>query len=228
MARLRRPLLVGFTAFLIVWAGALAYLTIERYSEGADSTTSQVAQSEPKTGPFRGDKLPDGIIGREAPDFRLTDAHGRRVDTERLEGRPYLVTFLYTNCPPGDTCPTIAAELRQALDQLGPRADQATVLAVSVEPKGDTPAAARRWLRRYRLPDNFRFLVGSKEELKPLWDKYYVGAQDPDNEQSFHTSNIWFIDAEGRWRSKFSAGPPVPPADLAHDLDVLLDEAERS
>lgn len=61
-----------------------------------------------------------------------------------------------------------------------------------------------------------------------MWDKYYVGAQDPDTEHSFHTSNIWFVDAEGRWRSKFSAGPPVPPADIAHDLGVLLDEANRS
>lgn len=228
MARLRRPLLLGFTALIVVWAAVLLYFALERSRGETESTRDQVAQSEPKTGPFRGDKLPDGIVGRDAPDFRLSDARGRPVDTRRLAGRPYLVTFLYTNCPPGDTCPTIAAEIRQALERLGPRADEAAVLAVSVEPKGDTPAAARRWLRRYRLPDNFRFLVGSKQELKPVWDKYYVGAQDPAKEESFHTSNIWFVDAAGRWRSKFSAGPPVPPEDIAHDLGVLLDEANRS
>lgn len=226
--RLRRILLACFTALLVSWAGALLYITLERSQEETVSTTDQVAQSEPKTGPFRGDKLPDGIVGRDAPDFRLSDARGRPVDTRRLAGRPYLVTFLYTNCPPGDTCPTIAAEIRQALERLGPRADEATVLAVSVEPKGDTPAAARRWLRRYRLPDNFRFLVGSEQELKPVWDSYYAAKQDPDDEESRHTANIWFIDAKGRWRSKFSAGPPVPPADIAHDLGVLLDEANRS
>jgi protein SCO1/2 len=228
MARLRRPLLVGFTALLIAWAGALVYLRLERSDGQSASTSNQLAQSSPNAGPFRGSKLPEGIVGRPAPDFRLSDARGRRVDTRRLAGQPYLVTFLYTNCPPGDTCPTIAAELRQALERLGPRADDLTVLAVSVEPKGDTPAAARRWLRRYRLPDNFRFLVGSRRELEPVWESYYVGSQDATSEQSRHTSNIWLIDARGRWRTKFSAGVPVPPADIAHDLGVLLDEAERS
>ncbi len=217
MGRLRRRLLVGFTAILVAWAGALVYLALERSGGGAGSTTNQVAQSEPRSGPFRGSKLPDSLIGQGAPDFRLSDARGRPVDTRRLAGQPYIVTFLYTNCPPGDTCPTIAAELRQALERLGPRADDVTVLAVSVEPKGDTPAAARRWLRRYRLPDNFRFVVGSRQELKPVWDRYYVGVQDPANEQS-----------RGRWRTKFSAGVPVPPGDIAHDLGVLLDEASRS
>jgi len=223
-----RLILVGLTALLVVWAGTLVYVLLERSGARTASTAGQVAQSEPRTGPFRGSKLPDGIVGRPAPDFRLSDARGRPVDTRRLAGRPYLVTFLYTNCPPGDTCPTIAAELRQALKQLGPRADDLTILAVSVEPKGDTPAAARRWLRRYRLPANFRFLVGSRRELEPVWDSYYVGSQDPANEQSRHTSNMWLVDARGRWRTKFSAGLPVPPADIAHDLGVLLDEAERS
>ncbi len=228
MDRLRRPLLFGLTALLVAWASALAYLTIERSRGGTASTSGQVAQSEPRPGPFRGSKLPDGIVGRSAPDFRLVDARGRRVDTRRLGGRPYLVTFLYTNCPPGDTCPTIAAELRQALERLGARAEDVTILAVSVEPKGDTPRAARRWLRRHRLPDNFRFLVGSRRELEPVWNSYYVGSQDPATKLSRHTANMWLVDARGRWRTKFSAGPPVPPEDIAHDLGVLLDEAERS
>ncbi len=228
MDRLRRPLLVGFTALLIAWAGALAYVALQRFNGPKASTSDQVGQSEPNAGPFRGSKLPDAVVGRPAPHFRLSDARGQTVDTRRLAGRPYLVTFLYTNCPPGDTCPTIAAELRQALERLGPRARDLTVLAVSVEPEGDTPAAARRWLRRYRLPDNFRFLVGSEQQLEPVWDSYYAAKQDPDDEASRHTSNMWLVDARGRWRTKFSAGVPVPPADIAHDLGVLLDEAELS
>ncbi len=228
MARFRRPLLVGLTALLVAWAGALVYLALERSGARAALTAGPLAQSEPRTGPFRGSKLPEGIDGRPAPDFRLSDARGETVDTRELAGRPYLVTFLYTNCPPGDTCPTIAAGLRQALKQLGPRADDLTILAVSVEPKGDTPAAARRWLSRHHLPDNFRFLVGSTRKLEPVWDSYYVGSQDSASDQSRHTSNMWLVDARGRWRTKFSAGTPVPPADIAHDLGVLLDEAERS
>ena len=36
------------------------------------------------------------------------------------------------------------------------------------------------------------------------------------------------VDANGRLRTKFSAGVPVAPEDIAHDLTLLLDDAERS
>ena len=70
----------------------------------------------------------------------------------------------------------------------------------------------------------FHYLIGSAEELRPVWDGYFAAPQAPGVEESLHTASIWLIDASGRWRTKFSGGVPVPPADIAHDLGVLLDE----
>ena len=175
-------------------------------------------------GPFKGGRLPDGVRGARALEFELADARGGTSGTADVAGRPYVVTFLYTDCP--DVCPLIGAELRRALRQLGPRASDVAVLAVSVDPERDTPGAVRQWLTRHRLPDNFHYLIGREAELKPVWDAYYAARQIPGRAESAHTASIWLIDRRGRIRTKFSGGMPVPPEDIAHDLRLLLrDEA---
>ena len=173
---------------------------------------------------LRAGALPEGLAGRAAPPIRLRDASGALVDTRRLAGTPYAVTFLFANCP--DVCPLIAQEIRLALDELGPRAERARVLAVSVDPRGDTPEAVRRFRARHELPENFRYLIGSEAELRPVWDGYFAAPQLAGRpETGTHTASVWLIDAEGTWRARYSAGIPVAPSDLAHDLGVLIDEA---
>ena len=96
------------------------------------------------TSPYRGStrrRLLEGA-GLRAP--RPGRAALVRMSSQR--GRFTLVTFLYTNCP--DVCPLIAEHLNTALRRLGERADT-RVLAVSVDPKGDTPAAVRQFRRRH-------------------------------------------------------------------------------
>jgi len=202
-------------AGLLAIAG-LAYLVIEDSGD-----TSSKSSSTPKA--FRGSKLPPALIGKPAFDFRLADARGGEIATRRLRGKPYVVTFLYTDCE--DVCPLIGRELGQALRLLGSQRNDVAILAVSADPEGDTPAAVKEWLRRHRLPTNFHYLIGPERRLRPVWKGYYAARQDPRRQQSSHTASIWLIDAEGRIRTKFSAGVPVPPADIAHDLKVLADEA---
>ena len=180
----------------------------------------------PSPGPFKGGSLPDGVRGAKAFEFELPDARGGTTGTADVAGKPYVLTFLYTACP--DVCPLIGAELRRALELLGPRADEVAVLSVSVDPEGDTPAAVREWLERHRLPANFHYLVGSEDELKPVWDSYYAAPQIPGRAESAHTASIWLVDGRGRIRTKFSGAIPIPPEDIAHDLRLLLDERRGS
>jgi protein SCO1/2 len=177
----------------------------------------------PRAPGLRGSVLPEQLTSRPVAPFRLRDARGGTLDTRDLIGRPVAVTFLFTRCP--DVCPIIGQDLRAALEALGAASREVTVLAVSVDPRGDTPAAARRWLDRQRLPRNVRYLIGSRAALQPVWSRFYAAPQVPDRpETSTHTASVWLLDAAGRMRTKYSAGIPIPPADVAHDLRVLLDE----
>lgn len=211
--------LLALLGICLAGSAALTYLAV------SDDADGPVAVVEQQSGPFRGDPLPPELAGAPAPTFSHADARGGRTGTADLAGQPYVVTFLYTQCP--DVCPLIAQELREALELLGPRASEVAVLAVSVDPEGDDRAAVRSWLDRHELPRGFHYLLGSERELRPTWDAYFAAPQSSPASKSTHTASIWLVDSEGRLRTKFSGGTPVAPADIAHDLRLLLEDAER-
>lgn len=76
-----------------------------------------------------------------APNFALVDQAGHTVTMAAQRGRWVVVTFLYTRCP--DVCPLIAAQLNRALEANIGREVGLRVLAVSVDPRRDTPKAAQ-------------------------------------------------------------------------------------
>jgi protein SCO1 len=164
--------------------------------------------------------LPAALVGRPAPEIRLRDARGGTLDTANLAGTPYAVTFLYTSCP--DVCPLIGSELEAALAQLGPLAAKVAVVAVSVDPRGDTPSAVLAWLKVHDEPANFHYLIGTEAQLTPVWKSYFAAPQIPGDPQSSHSATIWLVDGHGRRRALITAGIPVPSGDLAYDFRALL------
>lgn len=168
--------------------------------------------------------LPPGLAGRAAPRIRLADARGGTFDTRSLAGRPYLVTFLYANCP--DVCPLIGAQLRETLERLGGDARRVGVVAVSVDPRGDTPASVRAWLERQREPRQFHYLVGTQRALEPVWRAWYAAPQIPGDPESAHTAIVWLVDARGRLAAKVAAGRPFDAGGLARDVRSLLTPAK--
>lgn len=164
--------------------------------------------------------LPPGLAGRPAARIRLPDARGGTFDTATLAGKPYLVTFLYANCP--DVCPLIGDEIRAALEQLGPDASRVAVVGVSVDPRHDTAEAVQEWLKRHREPSQFHYVIGSEQQLTPVWKAWYAAPQIAGNPESAHTAVVWLVDREGRLTAKIGAGVAFPPAALAQDLRALL------
>jgi protein SCO1 len=213
-----RPSLTALLLLVVVSLVALVAVARDRQGEGPATIV------ERQTSPFRAGPLPPGLDRNPAPAFRLADARGGTLDSRSLRGRPYLLTFLFTDCR--DVCPLIGREIGEALRQLGAQASEVAAVAVTVDPEGDTRPAVRTWLREQRLPANFHYLVGSRRQLKPVWRAYFAAPQPAGTEESRHTASIWVIDGRGRLRAKFSGGVPVRPRDIAHDLDLLLRESQ--
>ena len=94
------------------------------------------------------------------------------------------------------------------------------VLAVSVDPRGDTPAAVRRFVRLHRLVPQFHYLIGSKTQLAPIWKAYSVTSVRRAKGDIDHTLYTVLADGSGKARVLYDA--TATPVDVAHDLRLLL------
>jgi len=153
------------------------------------------------------------------PNFTLHDQTGRAVSIAGQRGKLVLLTFLYTHCK--DVCPLTAQNLSAAVQLLGPKGRQVRVLAVSVDPRGDTSASVRRFIRVHRLVPEFHYLVGTKAQLMPIWRTYSVtsvaAAKGSDIDHTLYTV---LADRSGKARVLYDA--TAQPAAVAHDLRLLL------
>ncbi len=162
---------------------------------------------------------PGGAVA--APTMRLEDAaSGKPFDTGSLKGRPYMVTFLYTHCP--DVCPLIGSELQGALRELGKAAKKVDVVALSVDPRGDTRSAVQAWLKVHQEPANFHYLIGSEEELQPYWEAWHVGPQIAGDPDSSHTAAIYLITRKAAIAGIVDAGTQVSSSDLTQNFRTLI------
>jgi len=156
-----------------------------------------------------------------AADFALRDQHGRLLRLSAQRGKLVLVTFLYTHCT--DICPVIANQLNQALRELYHQQTSVRILAVSVDPKGDTPRAVRTFAREHRLLPEFHYLTGKPAQLARVWQAYNVQVLQRNPESVGHSGYIYLLDRRGKPRVFYSA--TATAEQVAHDLRLLLRSA---
>ena len=152
-----------------------------------------------------------------APNFTLTDQSGRKVSLADERGHYAVVTFLYTHCP--DVCPVIAGNLNRVLQMPIAHRTGLRVLAVSVDPKRDTPTAVKHFVAVHRLVPAFRYLMGTHAQLAPVWRSYHIAAAPLQNGTIAHSTFEILVDPQGRERLIYDAA--ATPADFAHDLAIL-------
>jgi protein SCO1/2 len=175
-------------------------------------------------GPTTTSKSTSGFAGaaveppQTAQPIALHDADGRAVTLAAERGRYVLVTFLYTHCP--DVCPLIAGNLNAALHSLGPARDRVSVLAVSVDPAGDTAAAVRAYRTRLHLLPQFRYLIGSRAELRRVWAAWHVLSVQRKPDLVDHVAYTVLVDPAGKERVLYDS--QVHAGQVVHDLRRLM------
>ncbi len=158
---------------------------------------------------------------RAAPPLStLRNYQGQPISLASYRGRAVFVTFLYTHCP--DVCPLIASQLHNTLSELGARAGHVQLIAVSVDPRGDKPAAVANFLRKHELTGEMQYLIGSAKELAPVWSAWNVGSsQDVGNPEFVnHSALVYGVSASGKLTTIYAAS--FTPAEIVHDVPALL------
>jgi protein SCO1 len=185
-------------------------------SSGDAGTTASEHAGHATTGEFTG-----GTISprRAAPPLVLKDVDGKTVDIRDYKGSPVLVTFVYAHCP--DVCPLIMSNMRQARIDAGADGRKTKVIAVSVDPKGDTPQVVRTFLAQRRVAGFVHYLIGTRAELEPVWKDWNVATQVPksDPELVEHTALIYGVTASGELATAYPVN--FKASDIARDLPLL-------
>ena len=103
-------------------------------------------------------------------DFKLRDQDGKVQSIAAARGKVLAVTFLFSTCH--DLCPAEANLIGSAMERVG---DGVLAYSVSVDPASDTPERARAFIERRGLdPSTFKFLLGTREQLAPVWRAYGI------------------------------------------------------
>ena len=202
---------------------ALAVLAVLVLSSRGVGGATQ-ANSTVGYGPYlTASQIPQALQNSPAASFDLLNARGGSVSSASLRGKPYAITFLYVHCL--TICPLIGQEVHAALGDLGPKAAGMNVVAISVDPTGDTRSSVLQWLAQHQEPSNFDYLIGSKAKLAPVWNAYHVAPQIDGDPNSTHTALIWLVSSQGRLQALIDAGVVLNIKDLAHDFRVLMERA---
>jgi protein SCO1 len=186
-------------------------------SAGSGHPSSAVVQGAATSSKYRGSLASPA---EPEPPLSLRNYRGERIDIAQYKGKAVLVTFLYTHCP--DQCPLIAANLGVALNLMGPaKASKVQVIAVSVDPRGDTPKSIARFLKAHGVMGRMQYLVGSTHELARAWKAWGVGSErDSSNPELVnHSGLVYGVSARGDVTTLYAAN--FRPAEIVHDAPLL-------
>jgi protein SCO1/2 len=209
-----RPALLAALALIVAAAGCGG-------SGGSDSTTATSAAPPATSSGAAGNEFqaPLQIQTQPAPAIDLEDVYGKRFRLKDVRGKGVAVTFVYAHCP--DVCPLMLGALQATHKRLGADAANFVNLAVSVDPKGDTPRFVKQYLEDRHL-GSIRYLVGTRKQLLPIWKAWNVASNgDPAHPEAIeHSSLIYLVDTRGRIRLLYPA-QPLDSKGLLHDARLL-------
>src|SRR4030095_7486300 len=136
--------------------------------------------------------------------FQLTDQNGKAITEKDFKGRPFLVFFGFTHCP--EICPTALFEISEIFNRLGPDAEKANALFITVDPERDTPEKLKEYLSSF----NPRLIgVGGDADalaaVAKAYRVYYKKVPLKDGDYTMdHTAIVYLMDKNGQFVSPFS------------------------
>jgi len=96
-----------------------------------------------------------------APDLRLVRDDGRtvRLSDELDDGRPVVLSFIYTTCT--SICPVTSQTLSELQGKLGAARDGVHLMSISIDPEQDTPARLREYAKKFGAGPEWQHYTGT-------------------------------------------------------------------
>jgi cytochrome oxidase Cu insertion factor (SCO1/SenC/PrrC family)/thiol-disulfide isomerase/thioredoxin len=233
MSRRRRS--IFFLGIGCALAAVLAVVLFAGVGSGSGSPASPgqpaaLTDTAPGIGPADAGLLelnvvpPQGALS--APDFALTDQHGRPVSLRQFRGKVVIWSLNDDRCT--DMCALFAQSVNQAETDLGPAARNVVFLSVNANPYYTAPADLLAWSQTNdveHLP-NWFYATGTPAQLQSVWSAYKVTViTDPETRTVTHDTAVNFIDPQGKTRAYGYFGQGVlSTAYYAHAMAQMADD----
>jgi protein SCO1/2 len=168
-------------------------------------------------------------IGKEVPDFTLTNQDGKRISIKDFRGKALAITFIYSQCPLPDFCIKMSTAFSDLANQLAAdetAKDKYRLLSISFDPARDTPEKLKQYglgyLGKGAKPDFtiWQLAVGSDKEVRAIADFFGLRYEVDQNDktQINHSLRTAVIASDGKV-TKIFPGNEWTVADLKNELE---------
>ena len=106
------------------------------------------------------------------PEFNFQNQNGVYVSDIDFKSELTLVTFMYSDCT--TECPSALNDLKNFETIRNQYKDELNIIIFSIDPRNDTELQINNLLKKYELNDSLDYLIGDKDDLKVIWEHFYV------------------------------------------------------
>jgi protein SCO1/2 len=137
--------------------------------------------------------------GEYIPNFALIDQRGDFLQIRQLQGRPFILNFIFTRCTVPTMCPASSsrmAEMQDAARDAG-MADLQFV-TITFDPEFDSPGILNQYADGFGMEgENFYLLTGDQTVVDDLLRQFGILTMEEDGTIN-HTMATLLVDANGR------------------------------
>jgi protein SCO1/2 len=175
-------------------------------------------------------------IGKEAPDFALTNQDGKKISLKDFRGKALAITFIYARCPLADYCirmSTNFSDLALQINNNDELRDKIRLLSISFDPENDTPAKLKAYGLGYMGKGAtdlgiWQLAVGSDAEVRKIADFFGLRYEVDQNDktQINHSLRTAVISPDGTVTKIFS-GSSWTTAELMRELESMVGQTTK-
>lgn len=155
----------------------------------------------------------------EGLDFLLYGVDGQDVRLSDFRGKPVIMSFFYRSCPDANMCPMLLSKLQKVAEGAAEKAPTAEILAISFDPKNDTPENLAIFSESKNL--KFRLLTGHPDDIAVIArDKFGIRYEEKAPALFDHNMKTFVIDANGELVQTFP-GSRWEPSDVVRVAEKL-------
>jgi protein SCO1 len=160
------------------------------------------------------------------PAFSFINQDGQTITEKTLEGKIYVVDFIFTQC--GSICPKMTGNMYK-LQQNFKNDPEVLLLSHSVTPKMDSVPRLKKYAQKHGIiSGKWHLLTGDETEIYTLAKKQYFAGDSVGyygNQNDFlHTENFILIDKQRRIRGVYNGTLALEMERLTEDIITLKGE----